>query len=175
METATHPAHEPEPAHELAQVNIARLLAPLDSPQLADFVAALDPVNAAAEAADGFVWRLQDDSGDATGIQVFDDAWLIVNMSVWRDPAALTAYVYGAEHRPVLGRRREWFARPMEAMTALWWVPAGVRPTVADAEQRLRLLRTEGPTPEAFTLREVFPPAPPATVTFLAESRVGTD
>jgi hypothetical protein len=177
META--PAH---PAHELAQINIARMLAPLDSPRLADFFAALDPVNASGEAADGFVWRLKDegdgeaaggDGGDATGFQVFGDPWLIVNMSVWRDLAALTAFVYSAVHREVLGRRREWFARPAEAMTALWWVPAGTRPTLADAEHRLRLLRAEGPTPEAFTLREAFPPSPP--VTLMGESRVGTD
>ena len=148
---------EPNPDYELAQINIARMLAPLDSPQLAGFVAALDPVNAAAEAADGFRWRLQEEDGNATGFRIFEDDWLIVNMSVWRDPEALSGYIYGPEHRPVLGRRREWFARPAEAMTALWWVPAGVRPTVPEAEQRLRLLRAQGPTAEAFTLRETFP------------------
>ena len=144
-------------AFELAQVNIARLLAPLDSDQLSGFVSALDSVNAAAEDADGYRWRLQDAEGNATEIRVFNDDWLIVNMSVWRDPEALSGYIYGPEHRPVLGRRREWFARPAEAMTALWWVPAGVRPTVAEAERRLRLLRAHGPTAEAFTLRETFP------------------
>ncbi len=142
---------------ELAQINISRLLAPLDSELLADFTGALDRVNAAAEAADGFVWRLQDYGGDATGIRVFDDDWLIVNMSVWRDPDALTAYVYSPEHRTVLGRRREWFARPVEAMTALWWVPAGTRPTVEEAQRRLVALRADGPTAEAFTLGQIFP------------------
>jgi hypothetical protein len=145
------------PRHELAQINIARLLAPLDSPRLADFVAALDPVNAAAEAADGFRWRLRDDEGNATAIRVFDDDWLIVNMSVWRDPEALNSYIYAPEHRAVLARRREWFARPADAMTALWWVPAGHHPTPAEAQHRLTTLRTNGPAPEAFTLRSVFP------------------
>jgi hypothetical protein len=155
-----HPADADYPAadHQLAQINIARLLAPIDSAQLADFVAALDPVNAVADAADGFVWRLQEENGgNATDFRVFDDDWLIVNMSVWRDPEALTAYVYGPEHRAVLGRRREWFARPMEAMTALWWIPAGAYPTVADAEKRLLSIRTNGPTAEAFTLRDPYP------------------
>ncbi|MFC1414387.1 DUF3291 domain-containing protein [Streptacidiphilus sp. N1-12] len=151
---ATTPTGNP---YELAQINISRLLAPLDSALLADFVAALDSVNATAEAADGFVWRLQDYGGNATEIRIFGDDWLIVNMSVWRDPDALTSYVYSPEHRAVLGRRREWFARPVEAMTALWWVPAGTRPTVADAEQRLLTLRATGPTPDAFTLRDTFP------------------
>ncbi|MEV5929395.1 DUF3291 domain-containing protein [Streptomyces cellulosae] len=145
-------------AYELAQVNIARLRAPLDTPLLKDFVDSLDPVNADADAADGFVWRLQSDEGDATAIPVFDDPWLIVNMSVWRDPDALTAFMYQGRHREMLSRRREWFERVEEAMTALWWVPAGHRPAVAEAEDRLLRLRALGPTPYAFTLRTSFPP-----------------
>ncbi|GJF33475.1 hypothetical protein KNE206_61750 [Kitasatospora sp. NE20-6] len=144
--------------HELAQANIARLLAPIDSPQLAEFVAALEEVNLAAEEADGYRWRLQDDAGDATGIRIFDDEWLILNMSVWRDPEALSAYIYAPTHRAVMAKRRTWFERPMEAIAVLWWVPEGERPTVAEAERRLTLLRREGPGAEAFTLREPFPP-----------------
>ncbi|MEU0057353.1 DUF3291 domain-containing protein [Streptomyces sp. NPDC006334] len=145
-------------AFELAQVNIARLKAPLDSAQLKDFVDSLDPVNADADAADGFVWRLQDDGGDATEIAVFGDEWLIINMSVWQDADALTAFMYRGRHREMLARRREWFERVQEAMATLWWVPAGHRPTVAEAEARLLHLRTNGPTPYAFTLRASFPP-----------------
>ncbi|MFC8370021.1 MULTISPECIES: DUF3291 domain-containing protein [unclassified Streptomyces] len=145
-------------AYELAQVNIARLKAPLDSPQLKDFVDGLDPVNADADAADGFVWRLQSDGGDATDIAVFGDSWLIVNMSVWRDTDALTAFMYQGRHREMLARRREWFERVEEAMVTMWWVPKGHRPTVAEAESRLLHLRTNGPTPYAFTLRTSFPP-----------------
>lgn len=152
----TSPAQEA--AFALAQVNIGRLKAPLDSPQLKDFVDHLDPVNADAEAADGFVWRLQSDSGDATDVSVFGDEWLIINLTMWRDTNALTAYMYQGRHREMLARRREWFERVQEAMTALWWVPAGHRPTVAEAESRLLHLRTNGPTPYAFTLRTSFPP-----------------
>lgn len=125
-------------------------------------MAALESVNAAAEAADGYRGRLQDQDGDATAIRVFEDDWLIVNMSVWRDPRSLSAYVYSPLHREVLSRRREWFARPVEAMTALWWVPAGHRPDVAEAQARLIALREHGPTPEAFTLRHTFPAPAPA-------------
>ncbi|MDQ1048562.1 hypothetical protein QFZ76_006798 [Streptomyces sp. V4I2] len=92
-------------AFELAQVNISRLKAPLDSPQLKAFVDALDPVNADAEAADGYVWRLQSDSGDATDLRVFDDDWLIINLTVWRDPNVLTAFMYQGRHREMLSRR----------------------------------------------------------------------
>ncbi|WP_432134086.1 MULTISPECIES: DUF3291 domain-containing protein [unclassified Streptomyces] len=145
-------------ALELAQVNIARLKFPLDSPELKDFVDSLDPVNADADAAEGFVWRLQSEEGDATDIRIFGDDWLVVNMSVWRDTDALTAYMYQGRHREMLARRREWFERAAEAMVALWWVPAGHRPTVAEAEARLLHLRTHGPSPYAFTLRASFPP-----------------
>ncbi|MFB7618462.1 DUF3291 domain-containing protein [Kitasatospora sp. NPDC056181] len=145
-------------SYELAQVNISRMLEPVDSPLLADFVAALGRVNALADEADGFVWRLKEDGGYATGFRIFDDEWLLVNLSVWRDPKALDAYVYHPEHRAVMRRRREWFARPTEAMTVLWWVPAGHRPTPQEAQQKLTLLRAEGPTPEAFTMRTLFEP-----------------
>lgn len=144
-------------AYELAQVNISRLKFPLDSPELKDFVDNLDPVNASAEVADGYVWRLQSEGGDATDIKVFGDDWLIVNLTVWRDSNALTAFMYQGQHREMLARRREWFEKVAEAMTALWWVPAGHRPTVAEAESRLLHLRANGPTPYAFTLRTSFP------------------
>ncbi|MGC0374904.1 DUF3291 domain-containing protein [Streptomyces sp. SAI-229] len=152
-------------AYELAQVNIARLKAPLDSPQLKDFVDGLDPVNADAEAADGFVWRLKGEGNDATDIAAFGDSWLILNLSVWRNTDALTAFMYQGRHREMLARRREWFERVEEAMVALWWVPKGHRPTVAEAESRLLHLRANGPTPHAFTLRTSFPPGSPAPVT----------
>ncbi|MFC9844917.1 DUF3291 domain-containing protein [Streptomyces sp. NPDC060223] len=144
-------------AYELAQVNIARLKAPLDSPQLKDFVEALDPVNADADAADGFVWRLQSDSGNATDVAVFGDEWLILNMSTWRDSNALTAFMYQGQHREMLARRRDWFERVEEAMSVMWWVPAGHRPTAAEAEERILHLREHGPTAYAFTLRKSFP------------------
>lgn len=93
-------------AYELAQVNIARLKAPLDSPQLKDFVDGLDPVNAAADAADGFVWRLQSESGNATDVPFFGDDWLIVNLTMWRDMDALKAFMYRGQHREMMARRR---------------------------------------------------------------------
>jgi len=144
--------------YELAQVNIGRMLAPLDSAVMKDFVDNLDEVNAAADAAEGFVWRLVDEGGgNATDFRFYGDEWLIVNLSVWTGPETLKSYVYGAMHRPILARRREWFEKLAEAMTALWWVPAGERPTVQDAEKHLTILREKGPTAEAFTLKELFP------------------
>ncbi len=138
----------------LAQLNVGRLLAPLDTPQLAGFVAALDPINALADAAPGFVWRLQTEDGNATALRMFDDDWLILNMSVWESREALHAFVYDSDHVAVMRRRREWFTRMAEAYLALWWVPAGTRPTVPDAEERLTHLREHGPSPRAFTFRD---------------------
>ena len=148
----------------LAQVNVGRLLAPLDSPRLADFAAALAPVNAVADSAPGFVWRLQTEDGNATAIRVFEqdaegaDGGILINMSVWESVEALAAYVYGLAHIAVLRRRREWFEHMRDAYTALWWIPRGHIPTTLEAEDRIKRLRAHGPTPYAFTLREHFPP-----------------
>jgi hypothetical protein len=141
---------------QLAQLNVARLLAPIDSAQLADFVAALDAVNALADAAPGFVWRLQDESGNATGLQPWGDD-IIVNLSVWESVEALRSYAFGAGHVEVLRRRREWFAPMGSAYLVLWWVPDGHRPSLEEAHARLELLDAAGPTAEAFTLRTTFP------------------
>ena len=119
---------------QLAQVNIGRLQEPLDHPQLAAFVEALDPVNAAAERAPGFVWRLQTEDGNATSVEAFtwdagESAGMIINMSVWTDVEHLTAFVLGDLHRAILRRRREFFQKMAEAYLACWWVPEGHRPS----------------------------------------------
>lgn len=149
------------PRHELAQLNIARLAAPIDSPRLADFVANLERINALAEASPGFVWRLkedpEDDAGDATTIRHFGDD-VIINMSVWRDVASLQEYVYGSAHTEILRRRKEWFEKIREGYLVLWWVPAGHRPSLDEAETRLESLRKNGPSVDAFTFKKVFPP-----------------
>lgn len=153
--------------YQLAQVNISRLKAPLTDPLLADFMVALAPVNAVADAATGFVWRLQTEDGDATAIRAFEwdvrgSEGVIVNMSVWTGIPTLMDFVYGDAHRVVLRRRRRWFERVAEATTALWWVPEGHRPTTGEAELRVLHLRERGPTAHAFTVRELYP-APDGT------------
>jgi hypothetical protein len=146
------------PTHHIAQLNVARLLEPLDTPRLADFVAALDPINALADSSPGFVWRLQAEGGDATSIRVYDDEMIIVNMSVWESIEALAAFVYKGPHTQVMRRRREWFEHLKDAYTALWWLPAGELPSVADAQRRLEQLRQHGPSEVAFGFKRPFPP-----------------
>jgi hypothetical protein len=153
----------PSTGFHLAQLNIGRLSAPLDSAQLADFVAGLEPVNAAAESAPGFVWRLKDDEADnATSFSIYDDPMIIVNLSVWADHQSLWDFVYDDDHRAILRRRREFFERMTEAYTVLWWVPAGHEPTVVEARERLDHLRANGPSEYAFGLKDSHFTAPEA-------------
>jgi hypothetical protein len=141
----------------LAQLNIARLRFPLSSPRVAGFVDGLTPMNALADASPGFVWRLQDETGQATAIpSPFGDD-VIVNMSVWESIGALRDYAYSTEHLDYLRRRREWFDHDrLGAHLVLWWIPAGHLPTLEEAAQRLAHLVDHGPTGHAFTLRNVF-------------------
>ena len=151
--------------HHLAQLNVVRLKEPLTSPSMAGFVEALDPINALADDAPGFVWRLQGSDGDATSIRAFDDDLMLVNMSVWESVEALAEYVYGGGHLAVMRRRREWATRVVGAHMCLWWVPAGSVPSVEEARTRLDHLTENGPTPYAFTFKRRFGPgAAPASV-----------
>jgi hypothetical protein len=140
---------------ELAQLNIAYLKAPIDSPLLADFVANLDRINRLAESSEGFRWRLQSDEGDATSLRPFGED-VIVNMSVWRDLDTLMKFVYDSGHTEILKRRREWFAHAPRAHAVLWWVPVGHRPSLAEAADRLEQLRQRGPSSTAFTFSKMF-------------------
>ena len=142
----------------LAQANIARMRAPLESPLMAEFRAQLDGVNALADASPGFVWRIQTADGDATAIRAFDDDRILFNMSVWESIEALHAYVYRSGHVGPMRKRREWFEPLPSPALVLWWVPAGHTPTIAEALEKFARLEAEGPTPDAFTFRQAFPP-----------------
>jgi hypothetical protein len=142
---------------ELAQLNVAVMKSPLDSPPMADFVANLDRINALAEQSPGYVWRLQSDDGDATAFRPLGEH-VLVNLSVWRDIESLAQYVYRSAHVEIMRRRREWFDRMESSHMVLWWVPAGHRPDVAEALARLEQLRAEGPGAAAFTFAQPFGP-----------------
>jgi hypothetical protein len=141
--------------YQLAQINVAALKAPLDSPVLKDFVDNLERINALAESSPGFVWRLVGDGNDATSLRPLGDD-VIVNMSVWRDTNALRDFTYKTAHVEIMRRRREWFTRMADAYMVLWWVPTGHEPTVAEAVAKLTVLRERGPSMEAFTFGEAY-------------------
>lgn len=142
---------------QLAQVNIAKLKYPIDSPELKDFVDNLDPINAIAESSEGFIWRLKDDTGNATGFYAFDDPMTIVNMSVWRSVDDLKNFMFRTHHLDFLKRKKEWF----ESMTdnyVLWWIEDGEIPTPEQGIERLVHLREKGETPYAFSFKSNFAP-----------------
>ncbi|HLZ87564.1 MAG TPA: DUF3291 domain-containing protein [Puia sp.] len=140
--------------YQLAQVNVGRILGPMESPVMVEFAANLDRINAIAEGSPGFVWRLKDGSNNATSIPVTEDRFLLVNLSVWRSIDDLFAYVYRSDHKDILRRRAEWFERMKEMFLACWYVPAGHEPTVAEAMERVAYIRRNGPTPYAFTFKQ---------------------
>ena len=144
-------------AWHLAQLNIGRILAPLDSPAMAEFVAALDPVNALADASPGFIWRLVGDGNDATSLRPFDDDFMLVNISTWESLEALRAFVYSSAHTGYLRARARWVEKLTDAVVVLWWVRAGHQPSVDEARRRLDQLRAGGPTASAFTFARPFP------------------
>ncbi|MDA8016617.1 MAG: DUF3291 domain-containing protein [Thermoanaerobaculia bacterium] len=143
----------------IAQFNIGRVRAPLDNPSMAGFVNQLDAINAIADAAPGFVWRLQNEDGDATSFRPYDDDSILVNMSVWSSIEALHDYVYRSVHVGPIRDRKQWFLPLDRPHQALWWIPAGHIPTVEEAVERLELIRHRGPSPQAFTFQKRFPPA----------------
>jgi hypothetical protein len=143
---------------QLAQVNIARLIAAPDDPRVQEFFDGLEAVNALAEASPGFVWRLQSDDGDATGIRISDDERDIINLSVWTSVDALSGFVHRSDHVHYLRRRRDWFEPAAGAYQALWWVRSGHRPSETQALERIRRLEADGPSLQAFTFAKQFPP-----------------
>jgi heme-degrading monooxygenase HmoA len=143
---------------QLAQVNIGRVKGEMTDPVMAGFVARLADINALADESPGFVWRLQTEDGDATAVRPYEDARVLINMSVWADLASLKDFVYRSAHSPVMRQRREWFERFESVYVALWWVPDGHRPPVTEAVERLAHLERHGPTPVAFSFAEPFGP-----------------
>lgn len=144
--------------YRLAQINIARFRLPQEHPANADFMNALDRVNALAERQPGFVWRLVGAGNSAIDVRPFPDPQMAINMSVWRDIESLAAFVYRNEgHREIMRRRREWFEH-MEIYMALWWIEEGALPTVEEGVARVEHLRKHGPTAHAFTFKTPFPP-----------------
>ncbi len=144
----------------LAQYNLARLLAPLDDPGIAAFVAGLQRINSLGDRSLGFVWRHQTEDGTSTSVRVRGDPLILINFTVWESIEALFEFTYRSDHADLYRRRREWFEPPTEAHLVLWWIPAGHIPSVAEGEERLDYLRAHGPTEEAFTFKHRFlPPA----------------
>lgn len=142
--------------YQLAQINIAQARAEMDHEIMADFVSRLEEINSLADQSPGFVWRLQSDDGDSTSIRVFDNALLLVNMSVWEDIESLKQYVYRSAHVELIRDRDAWFTKFQSAHQALWWVPQGHIPSPEEGKERLAHLETNGPSKFAFTFAKPY-------------------
>jgi hypothetical protein len=143
--------------YHIAQINTGRMLHPANSPEMFGFTSRLDEINALADVAPGFVWRLQSSQGNAMDVQAFDDPAILINLSVWDSIEALKAFSYRTAHSELLRDRRAWFEPPAELHLAMWWVPAGHIPTVQESVARLEYIRKNGPTAIAFTFAKQFP------------------
>ena len=139
----------------LAQVNIAKRLAPMDDPIMQDFVSNLDRINAIADRSEGFIWRLKDEDKDL-GALVFQDDELLINMSVWENLESLFSYTYNSDHIEIFKRKKEWFRKMKMVHMTFWYVPIGIEPTFQDAKSRLDYLNKYGETPFAFTFKNKF-------------------
>lgn len=140
----------------LAQINIAKMKAPLDDPIMAEFANALNEVNTVAEQSPGFIWRLQTESGNATELRAYTDPKILVNISVWQSVEQLKAYVYKSLHGDFFVRRRKWFEKYQGEHFAMWWIEAGHLPTMEEGKAKLEYLELHGDTPKCFTFAEPY-------------------
>jgi hypothetical protein len=144
--------------YQIAQINLARMLAPLDDPIMAGFVSRLPEINALADGSLGFVWRLQMEEGDATYLRPFDDDRIIANMSVWESIKHLKNFIYKSRHRELIKQREQWFEKLADMHMVMWWVQVGHIPSIAEAKRRLEHIRENGESPFAFTFKKIFQP-----------------
>ncbi|GIU67628.1 DUF3291 domain-containing protein [Candidatus Phycosocius spiralis] len=138
------------PLHFLAQINVARANYDQDDPRFLGFISRIDAVNALAERAHGFVWRLKSEAGSAMDIRAAEDPRFLVNMSVWQMPKALYHFVWKTVHVKVYNQRKDWFDPLGSAHMAFWWIPRDDIPTLEDGMARLACLDLHGPTEYAF-------------------------
>lgn len=144
--------------YHLAQINIARAQAPMDSQLMEGFVDRLEEINAMADSSPGFIWRLQSEDGDATAIRAFDDPMMLINISVWDNIESLKHFVYKSLHVELIRDRDAWFNKIVDMHMALWWISAGHIPSIDEGKEKLVLLRANGPGKVAFTFVRSFQP-----------------
>lgn len=141
--------------YQIAQVNVGIIVDTMDSEAMYGFASRLDEINALADGAPGFVWRLKSSDGnDATSIHVFDDPYLLINMSVWESVDALFEFTYKSAHTELIRQRRDWFHKMSTPFMALWWIPEGHIPNTDEAKAKLEHLKIHGVMPHAFTFKQ---------------------
>jgi len=144
--------------YNIAEINIAKIKGvDINDPIMKEFVDNLDGVNDIAESSNGFVWRLKDESNNATNINPYNDEQIIINISVWESIEALENYMYKTFHSNFLKRRKEWFHSFGKVSTAMWWMPKGQVPTIEEAVEKLDYLQKNGSSELVFDFKNKFP------------------
>lgn len=147
------------PAFHIAQINVARMKGVnKEDPVMKEFTDNLDRVNELADTSEGFIWRLKDDSNNATSFSPADDVQLLINVSVWESIESLEHFTYRTFHSDFVRRRKEWFHQFGKAYYALWWIPAGQLPTLEEALAKLDKLQSNGPSSLVFDFKNRYPP-----------------
>lgn len=139
--------------HNLAQLNIGRLVAEPGDPRVAEFMAALDLVNGLGKRSDGFIWMMEGSGEPGTGntaTKIDGDPRFVSNLTLWRDAASLEKFVWLTVHRRFYERRAEWFELLGDQHFVMWWVPEGALPSLEEGLARLDHLRTHGDSDHAF-------------------------
>ena len=139
----------------LAQLNIGRLRGTKGDPHMAGFFDNLDRVNAIADRMPGFVWRLKDESGNATNIPWPGADNMAVNMSVWDSIEALEKFVWQTAHTKIYAHKHEFFETLDTPYFVMWWIPEGHIPTLEEARERLDRFTAQGASEFAFGWADV--------------------
>jgi hypothetical protein len=153
-EMKTPPLQMSGEGKHLAQFNIARLRHPLEDPRMKEFADNVERINGLAEKIEGFVWRLQDESGHAMNMRVYGDPRILPNLTVWKSVEALERFVFKTAHNRFYMRREAWF-EPLDLPLVLWWVAPGERPSLDEGVRRLDLLKAKGASEDAFLWENV--------------------
>ena len=141
---------------QIAQINIAKMKGRKDSPEMVAFVDNLDRINSLADGSDGFVWRLIEESGTEQPVNVFDDDFLLINMSVWQSLDSLFKFTYQSMHVEIFKRKQEWFNKMEKMHMVIWYIDNGAIPSVEEGKLRLEYIQDNGPTPYAFNFKKKF-------------------
>ena len=133
-----------------AEFDIVRCRAPLDDPSMQEFVDNLDRVFSLAESCPGFVWRLNEDENDASSYLLYDDADILVNMSVWESAEDLLHFMFETEHKNIMPKGKQWFIPMNQPKVACWWIEENTIPTLQEGRSRLEYLQQQGDSEYAF-------------------------
>jgi hypothetical protein len=134
----------------IAQLNIGRFRYQTDDLRMATFMTNLDRINALAERSAGFVWRLKDDSNNATAIRPVSDPTMAVNLSVWESVEALERFVWATVHKQFYNRKGDWFEKHATPHFVMWTIPSRHIPDLEEAMGRLAHLTAHGDSDFAF-------------------------